>query len=48
MKFLILLATLFAWTATAQDKALLDLSLEPPVIDTNPGPNTTMRFVRET
>jgi len=38
MKFLILLGTLFAWTALAQDKALLDLSLEPPAINTNPGP----------
>lgn len=35
---LLLLLTLAAVSADAQDKALLDLALEPPVINTTPGP----------
>lgn len=38
MKLTLLLLSLLGVQAVAQDKALLDLSLEPPVINTNPGP----------
>jgi len=40
MKYIFLLFTLLAFQAAAQgaDKALLDLALEPPVINTKPGP----------
>jgi hypothetical protein len=38
MKHTLLLLSLFAVQAVAQDKALLDLALEPPVVNTQPGP----------
>ena len=38
MKHMLLLLTLIGLQAFAQDKAWLDLSLEPPVIHTKPGP----------
>ena len=39
MKLPILFFTLLGLTAFAQDRSLLDLSLAPPEIDTNPGPD---------
>ena len=38
MRFSIIAAFLAASSAFAQDKALLDLALEPPLINTQPGP----------
>ena len=38
MKHTLLLILLLGFHAVAQDKALLDLALEPPVINTQPGP----------
>ena len=38
MKHTLLLLSLLAVQAVAQDKALLDLALEPPVVNTQPGP----------
>ncbi len=38
MKHALLILTLIGLHAVAQDKAMLDLSLEPPVINTKPGP----------
>src|SRR3954468_15336107 len=35
---ILVLFALTIFPVTAQDKALLDLSLEPPVINTHPGP----------
>ena len=37
-RFAFLLLTVIGFQAIAQDKAVLDLSLEPPVINTKPGP----------
>ena len=38
MKHKLLLICLLALPAAAQDKALSDLTLEPPVVNTTPGP----------
>src|SRR6186713_1005914 len=38
MKYTLLLLSLIGLQAVAQDKAMLDLSLEPPVINLQPGP----------
>ena len=38
MKLFLLLSTLLTATGFAQEKAMLDLSLETPLINTKPGP----------
>lgn len=37
------LLAIFSGLAFAQDKAMLDLALEPPLININPGLNTTTK-----